>query len=373
MKFSRKKARLVKEVIGSWRDSQALSEPDAQRLLATVETLPFDWRRLAKYSFWVAIACIVIAVSAALSDQALLELLLKLITLSAFGRCVALAVLAGFLYFLSLKRQLTSPEKMYSNEAFCFLGVLATAGAVESLGEALSSGRGHFSILFLLASLVYGAIGLAFPSAQVWIFALLSFGSWIGFETGYESGWGAYFLGMNYPLRFFVLGGTLAVASHLFLGWPARKQFWKPTFVVGLLFAFISLWIMSIFGNYGDMHSWHRAGYGELFYWSVAFAAASGLAIGYGLRFDERVSIGFGITFLFINLYTRFFEHLWNPLHKAVFFALLGLSFWYIGSRAETIWTLGGLVTPNKRLQGDRGHAAIRTSRVGEPPSGPGA
>ena len=41
-----------------------------------------------------------------------------------------------------------------------------------------------------------------------------------------------------------------------------------------------------------------------------------------------------------------FFEHFWSPMHKAVFFALLGVSFWMIGSRAETIWTLGGRVGP---------------------------
>jgi hypothetical protein len=43
-------------------------------------------------------------------------------------------------------------------------------------------------------------------------------------------------------------------------------------------------------------------------------------------------------------------SHFWTPLHKAVFFAILGGSFWYVGSRAETIWTLGGLVPPDERL-----------------------
>ena len=80
----------------------------------------------------------------------------------------------------------------------------------------------------------------------------------------------------------------------------------------------------------------------------VLFAAASGIAIWYGLTFDDHVSIGFGITFLFLNLYTRFFEHFWDSLHKAVFFALLGVSFWFLGSRAERIWTLGGLVESKK-------------------------
>ena len=42
-----------------------------------------------------------------------------------------------------------------------------------------------------------------------------------------------------------------------------------------------------------------------------------------------------------LNLYTRFFELFWDNLHKAVFFALLAASFWYIGSKAETIWNLG--------------------------------
>lgn len=344
MKLSRRKARLLEEVLEDWRANQTLSEAESRRLLATVEVMAFDWRRLARYSFWVAVACIVIAVLAAVADEALLELLAKVIALSPAGRAIALALVAGGFYAWSLRRKRASPEKIYSNEALCFLGVLSTAGAVESLGEALSAGGGRFSILFLIAAMLYGLIGLAFPSVQVWIFALLSLGSWIGFETGYASGWGAYFLGMNYPFRFLIFGAVLAAASHLFLNWPARPQFWRPTFVVGLLFLFIALWIMSIFGNYGDLDAWHRASPVELFFWAVLFGAASGSAIWYGLKFDDRTSIGFGITFLFINLYTRFFEHFWNPLHKAVFFALLGISFWFIGSRAERIWTLGGRV-----------------------------
>jgi hypothetical protein len=355
MKLSRRKARLLEEVLEDWRASRTLSEAEARRLLATVEVVPFDWRRLARYSFWVAVACIVIAVASALADEALLDLLATLITLSPAGRFIALALVAGGFYAWSLRRQREAPEKIYGNEALCFLGVLATAGAVESLGEMLSSGGGRFSLLFLIAALLYGAIGLAFPSVQVWIFALLSLGSWIGFETGYASGWGAYFLGLNYPFRFLMFGAALAAASHLFLAWPARARFWRPTFVIGLLCLFLSLWVMSIFGNYGDLRAWHSAGYGELFLWAVLFGAASAAAIWYGLRFDDRTSIGFGITFLFINLYTRFFEHFWDSLHKAVFFAVLGASFWYIGSRAERIWTLGGMVrTTRPRREPER-------------------
>jgi len=45
--------------------------------------------------------------------------------------------------------------------------------------------------------------------------------------------------------------------------------------------------------------------------------------------------------FLFINLYTRFFEYCWDSLHKAIFFAVAGRELWLLGRRAEAIWNLG--------------------------------
>lgn len=121
----------------------------------------------------------------------------------------------------------------------------------------------------------------------------------MGTETGYVSGWGAYYLGMNYPLRFVVFGLVLAAASYVFSKVPVRNDFIKPTRVMGLLYLFIALWIMSIFGNYGDIHAWQRAKQIELFHW-------------------------------------------------ALFFSLLAVSFWLIGTRAEQIWTVS-FFNPQKK------------------------
>ena len=38
----------------------------------------------------------------------------------------------------------------------------------------------------------------------------------------------------------------------------------------------------------------------------------------------------FGVTFLFINLYTKYFEFFWGVAHKAIFFTILALSFWVV-------------------------------------------
>jgi hypothetical protein len=211
----------------------------------------------------------------------------------------------------------------------------------------------HYSVLLLLASVLYSLLGLWFPSKLVWVFGLLSLGAWMGTETGYVSGFGMYYLGMNYPLRFVLFGGALSaigIAGQHFLPDPDpdsrafrdRLLSMSPqTKVVGLLYLFIALWIMSIFGNYGDVTEWLQVRQYQLFHWSIIFGAAAAAAVWFGLKRDDTALRGFGMTFLFINLYTRYFEYFWPLLHKAVFFSILAASFWFIGSRAERIRNFG--------------------------------
>lgn len=318
-----------------------MPEAQAGLLANTIEVQPFDWRRLAKYSFWVALICIVTAMSAAFADRALIELLERLFDAPHLVKCAGMSGLAAGLYWWGMIRRTKHPDRSYSNEAILFLGVLATAAAIYELGRVLDTGSGHFSLLLLLSFIVYGALGLVMESNLIWVFALASLGGWMGTETGYRSGWGAYYLGMNYPLRFILFGGVLTAVALALEPHNLVKRFFRSTLVMGLLFLFIALWIMSIFGNYGDMHAWERANQIELFHWSILFGLVACGAIYHGLKYENGITKGFGLTFLFINLYTRYFELFWNSIHKAILFAVLGISFWYLGTRAEKIWNLG--------------------------------
>lgn len=345
MQLSKKEARIVKNTIHEWTQDNIITSDVSNTLLGSFQVTPFDWKRVAKYSFWLSIFCILISVSAALADEWLIQMIQRIFTAPDIVKCIGLAILSSSLYFLGLYRNQKHPEKIYSNEATFFLGVLATAASIAYFGEVIDTGSGHFSLLLLMASVIYGILGLWFPSKLVWIFSLLSLGGWFGAETGYASGWGAYYLGMNYPMRFVLFGSVLVAAStFVFRQWPARKAFLLPTRAMGLLYLFIALWIMSIFGNYGDPDLWQRANQIELFHWSILFAAASIASIYHGVKYDDGMTRGFGITFIFINLYTRFFEYFWDDTHKAIFFAILGISFWYLGSKAEKIWHINALV-----------------------------
>lgn len=258
MKLPRKQAAVVRDAIERWKRNGIIPDEQAATLAGTIEVQYFDWRKLAKYSFWIALFSIITSVSAALSDRVLQDLLEVLFNAPALLKCAVLSLAAAGLYRLGLAKRGQDPGKVYRNEAILFLGVLTTAGAVTQLGVALDTGSGHYSLLLLLSFIVYAVLGVMLESNLIWVFALAALGGWMGTETGYLSGWGAYYLGMNYPLRFVLFGALLTGCALALEHQPIASRFYRSTLVMGLLYLFIALWILSIFGNYGDMTAWER-------------------------------------------------------------------------------------------------------------------
>jgi hypothetical protein len=105
----------------------------------------------------------------------------------------------------------------------------------------------------------------------------------------------------------------------------------------------VSLWILSVWGyddffedSSGRVLSSRKL---RMFLWSVVFSVAAGVSIWHGLRYDDSISKGFGLTFLGINLYTKYFEFFWG-WSKPVFFAILAGSFAVVGKYAENVWNM---------------------------------
>lgn len=341
MKLSRKNAKIVQAAIKYWAQTGLISQSTASDLNNSIDITPFDWRKAAKYSIWLAIFCFITSIFALLSDQIFLAMLAIIFGAPPLIKCLGLSGISASMFYYGILRQTRFPLKTYSNEAILFIGIITTGAAIYQLGRAMTLHDDQMHGLLFIGCLIYGVLGYYVKSNLIWVFAMLSLGSWYGAETGYMSGWGAYYLGMNYPLRFVLFGGVLTAGALAAENSTWFKELQLSTLSMGLLYLFIALWILSIFGDYGDMTSWYSAKPIELFHWSILFAIVSILAIYHGLKTDNAVTKGFGITFLFINLYTRFFEYFWNSMHKAIFFAILAASFWYIGTKAETIWSLG--------------------------------
>ncbi|TKC03749.1 DUF2157 domain-containing protein [Pedobacter frigoris] len=340
MKIDQEKSEFLDEMLNHWQDENLLSAEDVNKLRSSYETKSFDWRRLAQYSFWIAMACGVISLGALLIDKKVLTYLERLFDASDFMISILSAIAAAALYFFAFKRKASKAHQVFSNEAMVFTAVMLTANAIAYLGKALDNGTGHFSLLILASVIIYGILAYIFKSRLIWAFVLISLGAWFGTETGYLSRWNWYFLGMNYPLRF-VLFGAFVTGISFFLKRSKRLDiFFQTNYMCGMIYLFISLWLLSIFGNFGTLEEWYNIKQLHLFYWGLISAAVCIISIFIGLKYRDPIAREFGITFLFINLYTRYFEYFWDTWHKAIFFCVLAASFWLIGRRAEKIWNL---------------------------------
>ena len=197
LNLDKQESEFLNRAIKHWQDNNLVDADTAEKLRSSYEVKGFDWMRLAKYSFWIALVCGFIAVGSLIIDDSVIRWLKRLY----YTPDVVIAILAGILavtlFYFGRRWEKKYPEKVFSNEAIIFSGVLSTACCIAYLGKTFDNGSGHYSLLFLLSVFVYGVLAYRMESRLIWLFALVSLGSWFGTETGYQTHRADYYLGMN--------------------------------------------------------------------------------------------------------------------------------------------------------------------------------
>ena len=94
MNVTRKEQRIIQRALNAWQASGELTPSDSQRLAQTMRVSPFDWRRLSRYAFWTALACVLISLGSLFADSELVAWLLSLFSHSALMRILLPALLA---------------------------------------------------------------------------------------------------------------------------------------------------------------------------------------------------------------------------------------------------------------------------------------
>jgi len=184
----------------------------------------------------------------------------------------------------------------------------ALQGLTVALAVHYSTGSDNWPGLVGVQTALAGILAYALRNRLVLIHALCCLFVFFGGETGYISGWGAYWLGMNYPLRFLVAGlVSLLVARLHAKGGPAWRGFSRVYLHFGLLIAHFAMWFFSVFGYFEKDVRWEGTE-GERAAFSIAWAALSAGSIWLGSRIGLSTLRAYGMTFLIINCYTFYFQ-----------------------------------------------------------------
>lgn len=336
---SKQEKEILEDALDFWEQESFIDAEQSRKLRDSLAEKGFDWSILARYAFWIALASLVFAVFSLFIDDSFIQFIA---TLSEAPNSIFLAfftVLAVLFYGLGFRQKEKFPNKTFSNETLMLIGVFATAAAVGFLGKTIDKNSTHYSLLFLLSVGIYGFLAVKLRSQLIWIFMLISLGVWFGTETAYRSNWGFKFWGMNFPLRFTLFGLCVTAFAYLLQGrWMALKAFVGLSQLIGLLYLMLSLWMLSIFGNYSDFEDWTAVRQYHILYWGIAAILICLGCVWYGLKNKDYKMREIGFVFLILNIYTRYVEYLWDNINRAVFFLILALSFWFVGRWAEKIW-----------------------------------
>ncbi|MGV6946070.1 DUF2157 domain-containing protein [Sphingobacterium kyonggiense] len=330
---------IIEDALKHWQEQELLDAEKAKVLQGNLDDKGFEWGMLARYAFWIALASLIFSVVSLFSDGYLSDLVERFYETPNVVFCLGFAAIAVFFYALGFRNKANNPDKNFSNETLMLAGAFATAASIGFLGQILDRNENHYTLMFLLSILIYGVLAVKIKSKLLWVFTLVALGIWFATETAYHSNWGFKFWGMNYPLRFTIFGALLTAFAYFIQPKIKRIDYFQSTsFVVGLLYTMIALWLLSIFGNYSDFDKWSSVRQYEIFYWGLLGIGVSlGLAL-YGMKTKDHAARDIGFVFFILNLYTRFVEYLWDNINRTIFFLLLAVSFWFVGRWAESIW-----------------------------------
>lgn len=262
---------------------------------------------------------------------------IAMMTESAGAAAVLLALVGAGLWFFGVQMA-TDPRQCHP-----FTGsVLITTSLAAAFGTLLllhiaagGEDEGQAIPILLLLTGVFAAL-TAYRYRLRWplLLALLLFFHGVGAWHAY-GGRGAYFAHIQ-DERLMAIIALAAIMAGL---WHERRLETGPLrrcvgfgslyVIFGLLYLNLSLWFLTLFG--------------EPLNWVLTFTAAGVAQIVVGARLRDARFTGFGIVFLAINLYTRFFEHFWDRLSLGAFFLIGGAVAMAFGFACERWgWTAGG-------------------------------
>lgn len=335
LEVDKKEAYLLQKAVRQWESESLITTEQANRLKETWQVRHGDWQVVTLYIFIAAISCALMAFGSLVLDEKWIEVLRLKFSLTDGIISTLFAALTVFLCYHGYRRQQRHPDYSLNRELFWLLPVLSVGVSVVYLGKTLHYLNGNYGVFWLLATAAYGILALLLSSRLLWAATLLCLIPAYVKLTYYIADGEAFFLGMNLPCRMILLAFIMVGLHWLFRNDRLYKQVKDITWIGSWLLLLLSGWMISIFGNSASWEEWQHVRQVQLLWWVAAFTILCVLVLLWGIKMHDPMVRDMAVLFLLLDLYTRYFEYLWDRTHKGLFFTILALSFWWIGKLLE--------------------------------------
>jgi len=307
------KQRLAEDV-ALWQADGIIDEPTRQTLQARYDTPGFGFVTAVKY----------LGITGGMLAAMGLLGLVAAISGSQTTAGIMLAGVSGFLAWAGLRLGRDARARyVHTSKIVLMLGVLGWACAVGVEADAMKMQAGQIAFVVGLG-VVPLALVIAYRERNGFLLTLAVLGifHWVG-SWDRMFGRSTYEFEIDEPR----IMAPVAVAVFLFGLWqkgPGRFPVVYQT--VALIYFNLSLLILSIYPH-------HTA---EIYI--GVFSAGALAQIFLGARLKSSLVMGFGVTALAIDLFTRYFERMWDHLDQGLFFVVGGVLLMGFGAAVERAW-----------------------------------
>jgi uncharacterized membrane protein len=335
MELDKREAQLLRRAINTWQEEQLLTAEQADKLQQSYKVVSTDWQTITLYIFIAAISCALMAFGSLVLDEKWIEIIRKKFSLTDSVIALLFTGLTVFLCYEGWRRNKHQPVFSFNRELFWLLPVLSIGVSVVYLGKSVNYLDGNYGAFWLLATVCYGVLGITLHSRLLWIATLLCLIPAYVKLTYYLTNDASFFLGMNLPCRMALLGALLVLVAWLLRQFRVYAPIKDITWSGSWLLFIISGWLISIFGNCGTWDEWQQLRQVHLLLWVIIYTLQCAGVLLLGIRMKDDRLRDLGVIFLLLDLYTRYFEYLWDFTNKGLFFGVLAISFWWVGRLIE--------------------------------------
>ncbi|RYD55183.1 MAG: hypothetical protein EOP56_16690 [Sphingobacteriales bacterium] len=323
--------RLLMRALDEWTSQGKLDSVKAAELRQSINLRRTDSQQIAQYFFIVAISCTILAFGAIFIDDKILEKLKSYFSLSNMVIALGCAAL-GTVWFWYLRRTKHNFGS-FSYEVYMVMGALLLLSSLVYICKDAGFGAERNGFLAIATIMLFG-LSVFFHSRVLWLAGIAALVGWFGAFTTWQSS-NNLFLGMNYPTRFAVLSLLILGATHYINRYKKLEYVQRLTYISALLLFMMSMWMMSIFGNYGYLDEWAKVRQTQVLAYSFVFGVITGYIFYLGVKHRDDNTRDLAVLFLLLNLYSRYFEYFWDSTNKGIFFLILAVSFWVVGRWIE--------------------------------------
>ena len=335
MELDKNEANVVNKAIRFWEESSKITPELGEQLRGSYHLRNANVDAITSYALISAISCGLLAFGALVMDEKWIEVLRKKWGFSETIVGVGFTLLVLVFVVLAKRRKVKYPDSQGNNEIYNIAIILTVGIAITYWTRSFANFDGNYAFPLLLAAISYGVAGVLLDSKLLWVVMLIALSGWWGAQAHFWSGGSFRFAGMNYPLRMTVFGLVIWLTSWLIGRLKYLRFFSRSTYTIGLFLFLLAAWTLSIFGNYDDLTGWKVIKQGHFWHWAAGFTVLLGILITYAFQHKNDTLRDMSLVFFLLNIYTRYFEYFWDRTNKGIFFAVLALSFWFVGRKAE--------------------------------------